>query len=79
MSDLASAVRIDEHRQAMLLAMAREPGAEERDDAHVQWVLGASPAGFFNCVVRANLVDDEPIEAFIAKLRDRRIAGTWHL
>jgi len=63
----------------MLLAMAREPGAEERDDAHVQWVLGASPAGFFNCVVRANLVDDEPIEAFIAKLRDRRIAGTWHL
>ena len=70
---------LDEHRRAMLLALARAPGAEERDDEQVHWVVGGSPAAYFNCVVRANLGDDGPIEAFTSRLRARQIAGTWHL
>jgi ribosomal protein S18 acetylase RimI-like enzyme len=63
----------------MLLALARAPGAEERDDGQVQWVLGGSPAGYFNCVVRAELQDDAAITAFTNRLRARSLAGTWHL
>jgi ribosomal protein S18 acetylase RimI-like enzyme len=70
---------LDEHRRAMLLAVGRAPGAEERDDAEVQWVLGGSPAGFFNCVVRADLTSDAPIAAFLERLGQKRLAGTWHL
>jgi ribosomal protein S18 acetylase RimI-like enzyme len=70
---------IEAHRRVVLLDMARTPDAEERNDDQVQWVLGGSPAGFFNCVVRANLLDDAPIEAFQARLRARGVPGTWHL
>jgi len=63
----------------MLLAVGRAPGADERDDAEVQWVLGGSPAGFFNCVVRADLKSDAPIAAFRERLAQKHLAGTWHL
>jgi ribosomal protein S18 acetylase RimI-like enzyme len=69
---------LEAHRRLVLLDMARTPQAEERNDDQVHWVLGGSPAGFFNCVVRANLLDDAPIEAFQARLRARGVPGTWH-
>src|SRR4051794_940919 len=70
---------LDAHWRAMLLAMGRGPGAEERDDAQVQWVIGGSPAGYFNCVVRADLLDDAAIADFTRRIQERRLTGTWHL
>jgi ribosomal protein S18 acetylase RimI-like enzyme len=69
------------HR-AFVVALARGPGAEERNDARVHWVIGGSPAAFFNCVVRADLDArdvDEVIVHFCDRCRARGVPGTWHV
>jgi len=69
------------HR-TFVVALARSPGAEERNDARVQWVIGGSPAAFFNCVVRADLAARD-VDETISSSRDRFVArgvpGTWHV
>lgn len=73
---------IEAMHRAFVVAMARGPGAEERDDAQVHWVIGGSPAAFFNCVVRGRL-DAQDADATIARfrerLRERGVPGTWHV
>ena len=69
------------HR-TFVVALARSPGAEERNDTRVHWVIGGSPAAFFNCVVRADLAArdiDEVIVRSCDRLRARGVPGTWHV
>jgi GNAT superfamily N-acetyltransferase len=78
--DLARAV--EENGAEFLLALGRAGGGEERDDAHIQWVIGGSPIDYHNAVVRADLAPeqaDEAIAASIERLHAHGVPGTWHV
>jgi ribosomal protein S18 acetylase RimI-like enzyme len=65
-----------------LLAMGRAGGGEERDDLRVQWIIGGSPVGYHNAVVRANLRPeeaDEVIAASVERFRSLGVPGSWHV
>jgi len=81
-STAAMATAIEANTIEFLLALGRAGGAEERNDAAIQWVIGGSPIGYHNCVVRADLAPDQvdgAIEASIARFRTHSVPGSWHV
>lgn len=73
---------IEANTAAWLLALGRAGGGEERDDPSVQWVIGGSPIGYHNCVVRANLTReraDVVIRESLECMAAHSVSGTWHV
>ncbi len=75
-------VAIEENGADFLIALGRAAGAEERDDGRVRWVIGNSPIDYHNCVVHADLTEEEAdaeIEASLERMRAHRVPGSWHV
>jgi hypothetical protein len=73
---------VEDNEAEFLLALGRAGGGRERDDAEVTWVIGGSPIGYHNCVVRADL-EPERSDAAITEsqnlMRTSGVAGSWHV
>lgn len=81
LSAAALAAAIEENGAEFLIAMGRAGGGEERDDA-VRWTIGGSPIDYHNAVVAARLdvaTADAAIAAATARMRARKVPGSWHL
>jgi hypothetical protein len=81
LSAAALAAAIEENGAEFLMAMGDAGGGEERDDA-VRWTIGGSPIDYHNAVVAARLdppTADAAIAASIARMRARKVPGSWHL
>jgi GNAT superfamily N-acetyltransferase len=79
---LDKALAIEENGAEFLLALGRAAGAEERDDGRVRWVIGNSPIDYHNCVVFADLAQEEAdgeIEASLQRMRAHGVPGSWHV
>jgi GNAT superfamily N-acetyltransferase len=73
---------IEENGAEFLMALGRAAGAEVRDDGRVRWVIGNSPIDYHNCVVHADLTEEEAdgeIEAYLERMRAHRVPGSWHV
>jgi GNAT superfamily N-acetyltransferase len=73
---------IEENGAEFLMALGRAAGAEERDDGRVRWVIGNSPIDYHNCVVHADLTQDEAdqeIETSLERMRALGVPGSWHV
>ncbi len=73
---------IEENGADFLMALGRAAGAEERDDGRVRWVIGNSPIDYHNCVVNADLTEEEAdgeIEASLELMRSHHVPGSWHV
>jgi GNAT superfamily N-acetyltransferase len=73
---------IEENGAEFLMVLGRAAGAEERDDGRVRWVIGNSPIDYHNCVVHADLTEEEAdgeIEASLERMRAHRVPGSWHV
>ena len=73
---------IEENGAEFLMALGRAAGAEVRDDGRVRWVIGNSPIDYHNCVVHADLTEEEAdgeIEASLERMRAYRVPGSWHV
>jgi GNAT superfamily N-acetyltransferase len=72
-----------EHNGAeFLMDLGRVAGAEERDDGRVRWTIGNSPIDYHNCVVSADLTEEEAdgeIEASLQRMRAHGVPGSWHV
>ena len=79
----ASMIRaIEENGAEFLMALGRAAGAEERDDGRVRWVIGNSPIDYHNCVVHADLTEEEAdgeITASLERMRAHGVPGSWHV
>ena len=76
------ALAIEENGAEFLMALGRAAGAEERDDGRVRWVIGNSPIDYHNCVVHADLTQEDAngeIEAFLERTRAHGVPGSWHV
>jgi len=76
------ALAIEENGAEFLMALGRAAGAEERDDGRVRWVIGNSPIDYHNCVVYADLAQEEAdgeIEASLKRMRAHGVPGSWHI
>jgi GNAT superfamily N-acetyltransferase len=73
---------LEENGAALLLAMGRAGGGEERNTGGIAWTVGGSPLDYHNAVVRAELTEatvDQEINAFQAALTQKNVPGSWHL
>jgi GNAT superfamily N-acetyltransferase len=73
---------IEANTSDFLLALARAAGSDERNDPDIQWIIGQSPIGYHNAVVRANLPPDQADAAILASIerfRAYQVPGTWHV
>ena len=73
---------IEENGAQVLMALGRAAGAEERDDGRVRGVIGNSPIDYHNCVVHADLSQNEAdaeIDASLQSMRDHGVPGSWHV
>jgi len=73
---------IEENGAEFLMALGRAAGAEVRDDGRVRWTIGNSPIDYHNCVVYADLTEEEAngeIEASLERMRAHRVPGSWHV
>jgi hypothetical protein len=65
-----------------LLTLGRAGGGEERDEAHIHWIIGGSPIDYHNAVFRADLLEDM-LETAIGDVktaaRQHQVPLTWHL
>jgi GNAT superfamily N-acetyltransferase len=83
--DREAVVRAIEGNAAeLLLAMGRAGGGEERQEAHIHWIIGGSPIDYHNAVVhtdlsKTDLPADVIIESVIGEFRARNVPGSWHL
>lgn len=80
--DTALVEAIEANHVDFLLAMGRAGGGEERRDGRVHWIIGGSPVGYHNCVVRADLAPDEADAAIISSrdlMRQKGVPGSWHV
>jgi hypothetical protein len=79
----ASMIRaIEENGAEFLMALGRAAGAEGRDDGRVRWVIGNSPIDYHNCVVNADLTEEEAdreITASLEHMRAHGVPGSWHV
>ena len=76
------ALAIEENGAEFLLALGRAAGAEERDDGRVRWTIGNSPIDYHNCVVFADLTEEEAdgeIEASLDRMQAHGVPGSWHV
>ncbi|HET9963859.1 MAG TPA: GNAT family N-acetyltransferase [Rubrobacter sp.] len=73
---------IEENGAEFLMTLGRAAGAEERDDGRVRWAIGNSPIDYHNCVVHADLTQNEAdreIEASLQRMREHEVPGSWHV
>jgi GNAT superfamily N-acetyltransferase len=73
---------VEANEAAFLLVMGRAGGGEERDDELVHWMIGGSPIGYHNCVVRAALDTEHADEVIVASrelMRSYGVPGSWHV
>src|SRR5215218_8994579 len=73
---------IEENGAEFLMALGQAAGAEERDDGRVRWAIGNSPIDYHNCVVHADLTQEEAdaeIEASLERMRAHRVPASWHV
>jgi GNAT superfamily N-acetyltransferase len=73
---------IEENGAEFLMALGRAAGAEVRDDGRMRWVIGNSPIDYHNCVVHADLTEEEAageIETSVGRMRAHRVPGSWHV
>src|SRR5215210_5046363 len=64
------------------MALGRAAGAEVRDDGRVRWVIGNSPIDYHNCVLYADLTEEEAdgeIEASLRRMRAHGAPASWHV
>lgn len=76
------ALAIEENGAEFLMALGHAAGAEERHDGRITWAIGNSPIDYFNCVVRADLTEEEAdgeIEASLERMRAHGVPGSWHV
>jgi GNAT superfamily N-acetyltransferase len=76
------ALVIEENGAEFLMTLGRAAGAEERDDGRVRWAIGNSPIDYHNCVVHADLTQNEAdaeIEASLQRMREHEVPGSWHV
>lgn len=73
---------IEANTAEFLLALGRAGGAEQRNEPHIQWVIGGSPIDYHNCVVRADLpldMADSAIMESVKRFQARAVPGSWHV
>ena len=73
---------IEENGAEFLMALGRAVGAEVRDDGRVRWAIGNSPIDYHNCVVHADLTEEEAdgeIEASLERMRAHVVPASWHV
>ena len=76
------ALAIEENGAEFLMALGRAAAAEERNDGRVRWAIGNSPIDYHNCVVYADLAQEEAdgeIEASLRRMRAHGVPGSWHV
>ena len=76
------ALAIEENGAEFLMALGRAAGAEERDDGRIRWTIGNSPIDYHNCVVHADLAQEEAdpeIEASLQRMHSHGVPGSWHV
>jgi GNAT superfamily N-acetyltransferase len=76
------ALAIEENGAEFLMALGRAAGAEERDDGRIRWTIGNSPIDYHNCVVHADLTQEEAdpeIEASLQRMQAHGVPGSWHV
>jgi ribosomal protein S18 acetylase RimI-like enzyme len=76
------ALAIEENGAEFLMALGRAAGAEERDDGRIRWTIGNSPIDYHNCVVQADLTQEEAdpeIEASLQRMQAHGVPGSWHV
>jgi GNAT superfamily N-acetyltransferase len=77
------ALAIEENGAGFLMALGRVAGAEERDDGRIRWVIGYSSIDYHNCVVHADLTQEEAdgeIEASsLQRMQAHGVPGSWHV
>ncbi len=73
---------IESNGEEFLLGLGRAAGAEERDDGRVRWVIGDIPIDYHNCVVHADLSEEETdgvILESLERFRAHGVPGSWHV
>jgi GNAT superfamily N-acetyltransferase len=73
---------IEENGADFLMALGRAADAEERDDGRVRWAIGNSPIDYHNCVVHADLTEEEAdreITASLERMQAHGVPGSWHV
>jgi ribosomal protein S18 acetylase RimI-like enzyme len=73
---------IEANAAALLLAVGRVGGADERRDDALTWTIGGSPLAYHNAVVRADLAPEDADAAIVAStdlMRARGVPGSWHV
>jgi GNAT superfamily N-acetyltransferase len=73
---------IEENGAEFLMVLGRAAGSEERDDGRVRWVIGNSPIDYHNCVVHADLTEEEAdgeIAASLGRMRAHGVPASWHV
>ena len=71
-----TALAIEENGAEFLMALGRAAAAEERNDGRVRWVIGNSSIDYHNCVVYADLAQEEADGEIEASLRRMRHTGS---
>ena len=66
---------IESNAEEFLLALGRAAGAEERDDGRIRWVIGDIPIDYHNCVVHADLCEEEADGVILESLERFRAHG----
>ena len=73
---------IEENGAEVLMALGRAAGAEEHHDGRIRWVIGNSPIDYHNCVVHADLTQeeaDQEIKASLERMRALGVPDSWHV
>ena len=73
---------VEENGAEFLMALGLAAGAEVRDDGLVRWTIGNSPIDYHNCVVFADLTEEEAdgeIEASLDRMRAHAVPASWHV
>ena len=76
------ALAIEENGAEILMDLGLAAGAEERDDGRARWVIRNSPIDYHNCVVHADLTQEEAdgeIEASLERMRAHGVPASWHV
>jgi GNAT superfamily N-acetyltransferase len=82
LSDGVLARAVEDNEAEFLLVLGRAAGGDERDDDEVHWVIGGSPIGYHNAVVRASLDESHADEMIVASrelMRTHGVPGSWHV
>jgi hypothetical protein len=80
--DDARAGLIEANISSFLIDMGAAGGGDTRSDSEITWTVGGSPLSYHNAVVRCDAPParaDALIDEWLAELRRRNVAGSWHV